>query len=104
MNPEEEERLYPKLTDAEYEQSIDTLPPPDYLFDKIGGPPINAEEEAMMARAINTMPENQEINQQTLPRVQGLRMPGSGVNPVDYSNLFPFDPLGNLISQRKENV
>jgi hypothetical protein len=104
MNPDEEERLYPKLTDAEYEQSIDTLPPPEYLFDKIGGPPINAEEEAMMARAINTMPENQEINQQTLPRVQGLRMPGSGVNPVDYSNLFPFDPLGNLISQRKENV
>ncbi len=66
--------------------------------------PINAEEEALMARAINTMPENQEINQQTLPRVQGLRMPGAGVNPVDYSNLFPFDPLGNLISQRKENV
>ena len=36
---------------------------------------------------------------------ENMRVEYNGkVKIVDYSNLFPFDPLGNLISQRKENV
>jgi len=55
----------------------------------------------MMARAVNTMPTNQEITPTTLPRQQGLRIPGPGIQPVDYASLFPFDPLGNTIASRR---
>ena len=55
----------------------------------------------MMARAVNTMPENQTISPTTLPRQQGLRIPGPGIQPVDYSQLFAFDPLGNTIASRR---
>ncbi len=48
------------------------------------------------------MPENAQLNQNTLPRQQGLRIPGPGIQPVDYSSLFPFDPLGNSIAQRRQ--
>jgi hypothetical protein len=35
-----------------------------------------------------------------LPRQRGLRIPGPGIRPPDYSDLFPFDPTGNLIARR----
>ncbi len=56
----------------------------------------------MMARAVNQLPENTPINRNTLPRQQGLRLPGPGIQPTDYSALFPFDPLGNTIAQRRQ--
>jgi len=102
MNPKMEEQLYPKLTREEYLNSLDTLPPPEDLVAQIGGMPANLEEEAMIKRAVNQMPKNQPITPTTLPRQPGLRMPGPGVQKTDYSALFPFDPIGNLISDRKE--
>jgi len=102
MDPKMEEQLYPKLTKEEYLKSLDTLPPPEDLVAQIGGLPANLEEEAMMKNAINQMPKNQPITPTTLPRQEGLRIPGAGVQKPDYSALFPFDPIGNLISDRRE--
>ena len=102
MNKEEEENLFPKLTEAETLKAIDDMPDPEFLTEKIGGLPANMEEEAMMARAINTMPENVPITPTTLPRQQGLRIPGPGITPIDYGALFPFDSLGNLIRDRRQ--
>ena len=69
---------------------------------QIGGMPANLEEEAMMKTAINQLPKNQPITPTTLPRQAGLRIPGAGVQKPDYSALFPFDPIGNLISDRRD--
>jgi hypothetical protein len=102
MDPKMEEQLYPKLTKEEYLKSLDTLPPPEDLVAQIGGLPANLEEEAMMKTAINQMPKNQPITPTTLPRQEGLRIPGAGVQKPDYSALFPFDPIGNLISDRRD--
>ncbi len=102
MDPKMEEQLYPKLTKEEYLKSLDTLPPPEDLVAQIGGMPANLEEEAMMRNAINQMPKNQPITPTTLPRQPGLRIPGAGVQKPDYSALFPFDPIGNLISDRRD--
>ena len=66
--------------------------------------PANMEEEAMMARAVNQLPADQEITPTTLPRQQGLRIPGPGIQPIDYSELFPFDPVGNLIAAAIDKV
>jgi len=104
MDPKMEEQLYPKLTKEEYLNSLDTLPPPEDLVAQIGGMPANLEEEAMMKTAINQLPKNQPITPTTLPRQAGLRIPGAGVQKPDYSALFPFDPIGNLISDRREAV
>ena len=102
MDSKMEEQLFPKLSKKEYIDSIDSLPPPEFLTEEIGGLPANVEEEAMMARAVNQLPENTPINRNTLPRQQGLRLPGPGIQPTDYSALFPFDPLGNTIAQRRQ--
>ena len=102
MDPKMEEQLYPKLTKEEYLNSLDTLPPPEDLVAQIGGLPANLEEEAMMRTAMNQMPKNQPITPTTLPRQEGLRIPGAGVQKPDYSALFPFDPIGNLISDRRD--
>jgi hypothetical protein len=102
MDKKEEANLFPKLTEAETLKAIDDMPDPEFLTEKIGGLPANMEEEAMMARAINTMPENVPITPTTLPRQQGLRIPGPGITPVDYGALFPFDSLGNLIRDRRQ--
>ena len=48
------------------------------------------------------MPENVPITPTTLPRQQGLRIPGPGITPIDYGALFPFDSLGNLIRDRRQ--
>jgi hypothetical protein len=72
------------------------------LFDQIGGLPANVEEERLMASAVNALPANAPIDKNTLPRQQGLRIPGPGITPVDYSSLFPFDPLGNTIAARRQ--
>ena len=42
------------------------------------------------------------IDKNTLPRQGGLRIPGPGIKPVDYGSLFPFDPLGNTIANRRQ--
>jgi hypothetical protein len=102
MDLKEKENLFPTLTDKEYADSIDTLPPPEDLATKIGGLPANREEEAMMRRAVNQMPPNQPITPTTLPRQAGLRIPGAGVQKPDYSALFPFDTLGGLVAERKD--
>jgi len=102
MDLKEKENLFPTLTDKEYADSIDTLPPPEDLATKIGGLPANREEEAMMRRAVNQMPANQPITPTTLPRQAGLRMPGAGTQKPDYSALFPFDTLGGLVAERKD--
>ena len=102
MNKKDEEQLFPQLSEKEYLNSIDDLPEPEVLTEKIGGAPANLEEEALMARAVNTMPPNTPIDKKTLPRQQGLRIPGPGVKPVDYGSLFPFDPLGNVIADRRQ--
>ena len=101
MNKKDEENMYLGLNEEEGIKAIDTLPDIEYLTQQIGGLPANMEEEAMMARAVNTMPENQTITPTTLPRQQGLRIPGPGVQPIDYESLFPFDPLGNTIASRR---
>ena len=101
MNKKDEENMYLGLNEEEGIKAIDSLPDIEYLTQQIGGLPANMEEEAMMARAVNTMPENQTITPTTLPRQQGLRIPGPGIQPVDYSQLFPFDPLGNTIASRR---
>ena len=101
MNKKDEENMYLGLNEEEGIKAIDSLPDIEYLTQQIGGLPANMEEEAMMARAVNTMPENQTISPTTLPRQQGLRIPGPGVQPVDYGQLFPFDPLGNTIASRR---
>ena len=102
MDSKMEEQLFPKLNEKEYLASLDNLPPPEMLFDQIGGLPANLEEEQLMASAVNAMPSNAPITKNTLPRQQGLRIPGPGVQPVDYGSLFPFDPLGNTISARRQ--
>ena len=102
MDLKEKENLFPTLTDKEYADSIDTLPPPEDLATKIGGLPANREEEAMMRRAVNQMPANQPITPTTLPRQAGLRMPGAGMQKPDYSALFPFDTLGGLVADRRD--
>ncbi len=104
MEKEEADNLDPPMTEKEYLASLNDLPPPEDLFDRIGGMPANMEEEAMMARAVNQLPADQEITPTTLPRQQGLRIPGPGIQPIDYSELFPFDPVGNLIAARKEKA
>ena len=48
------------------------------------------------------MPPQTPIDKNTLPRQQGLRIPGPGIKPVDYGSLFPFDPLGNTIANRRQ--
>jgi len=101
MNKKEEDNMYLGLNEEEGIRAIDTLPDIEYLTEQIGGLPANMEEEAMMARAVNEMPTNQRITPTTLPRQQGLRIPGPGVQPVDYGSLFPFDPVGNLIAARR---
>ena len=103
MDKKEEDNIYLGLNEEEGIKAVNTLPDIEYLTEQIGGAPANMEEEAMMARAINTMPTNQEITPTTLPRQQGLRIPGPGVQPVDYSSLFPFDPVGNLIANRRQS-
>jgi len=90
------------MTKEQYLASLDTLPDLDVLADKMGGLPANVEEEAMMRTAINQLPAKQPITANTLPRQEGLRIPGGGVKPVDYQALFPFDPIGNLISDRRD--
>jgi hypothetical protein len=102
MNKKDEENIFPKITLKEDLEAINDLPDPEMLTEQIGGPPANMEEEAMMARAVNTMPQNQRITPTTLPRQQGLRIPGPGVRAIDYSSLFPFDPVGNLIANRRQ--
>ena len=102
MSKKEEETLWPSMTIQEQNASIDDLPPPEYLFGKIGGFPANVEEEKMMTSAVNALPANAPIDKNTLPRQQGLRIPGPGITPVDYSSLFPFDPLGNTIAARRQ--
>tara|TARA_E500000305_G_scaffold9170_2_gene6325 strand:+ start:4422 stop:7331 length:2910 start_codon:yes stop_codon:yes gene_type:complete len=101
MNKKDEENMYLGLNEEEGIAAVNTLPDIEYLTQQIGGLPANMEEEAMMARAVNTMPANQPITPTTLPRQQGLRIPGPGIKPVDYASLFPFDPLGNTIASRK---
>jgi hypothetical protein len=102
MDKKEEDNMYLGLSEEEGIKAIDTLPDIEYLTEQIGGLPANIEEEAMMARAVNEMPTNQKITPTTLPRQQGLRIPGPGVQPIDYSQLFPFDPVGNLIADRRK--
>ena len=101
MEKEESDNLYPPMTNDEYLASLNDLPPPDDLFARIGGMPANQEEEQMMTAALNQLPDDAPITPTTLPRQQGLRIPGPGVTPIDYSALFPFDPVGNLIASRK---
>jgi hypothetical protein len=62
--------------------------------------PANLEEEAMMKQALAQLPPDAPITANTLPRQRGLRIPGPGIRPPDYSDLFPFDPTGNLIARR----
>ena len=101
MDKKEEDNMYLGLNEEEGIKAINTLPDIEYLTEQIGGLPANMEEEAMMARAVNEMPTNQRITSTTLPRQQGLRIPGPGVQPIDYGSLFPFDPVGNLIAARR---
>jgi len=101
MEKEEQDNLFPPMTNDEYLASLNDLPPPDDLFARIGGMPANQEEEQMMTAALNQLPDDAPITPTTLPRQQGLRIPGPGVTPIDYSALFPFDPVGNLIASRK---
>jgi len=101
MNKKDEDNMYLGLNEEQGIKAIDTLPDIEYLTEQIGGLPANMEEEAMMARAVNEMPTNQRITPTTLPRQQGLRIPGPGVQPIDYGSLFPFDPVGNLIAARR---
>ena len=101
MNKKDEENMYLGLNEEEGIKAINTLPDIEYLTEQIGGLPANMEEEAMMARAVNELPTNQRITPTTLPRQQGLRIPGAGIQPPDYSELFPFDPLGNIIDARR---
>ena len=103
MNKKDEDNMYLGLNEEQGIKAIDTLPDIEYLTEQIGGLPANMEEEAMMARAVNEMPTNQKITPTTLPRQQGLRIPGPGVQPVDYGSLFPFDPVGNLIADRRQS-
>ena len=104
MEKTEEENLFPKLSEKEYNDSIDDLPPPEDLFGAIGGMPANLEEEAMMKQALAQLPADAPITPTTLPRQQGLRIPGAGITPPDYSDLFPFDPLGNVIDARRRKA
>lgn len=64
--------------------------------------PANVEEERMMASALAQLSPGTIITPTTLPRQQGLRIPGPGVQAPDYSDLFPFDPVGNLIAARRK--
>ena len=102
MEKKEEENLFPKLSEKQYLDSIDDLPPPEDLFGAIGGMPANLEEEAMMKQALAQLPPDAPITANTLPRQRGLRIPGPGIQPPDYSDLFPFDPTGNLIASRRQ--
>jgi len=102
MNKEEMENLYPTMTEEERDAAINDLPPPDDLFARIGGMPANVEEERMMASALAQLSPGTIITPTTLPRQQGLRIPGPGVQAPDYSDLFPFDPVGNLIAARRK--
>ena len=104
MEKTEEENLFPKLSEKEYNDSIDDLPPPEDLFGAIGGMPANLEEEAMMKQALAQLPADAPITPTTLPRQQGLRIPGAGITQPDYSDLFPFDPLGNVIDARRRKA
>ena len=101
MEKTEKDNLFPPMTEKQYEDSIDDLPPPEDLFGAIGGMPANLEEEAMMKQALAELPADAPITPTTLPRQQGLRIPGAGIQPPDYSELFPFDPLGNIIDSRR---
>ena len=104
MNKEIQDNWWPPMTKEQYLASLNTLPDLDVLADKMGGLPVNVEEEAMMRTAVNQLPPKQPVTANTLPRQAGLRMPGAGVKPIDYQSLFPFDPIGNLISERKQET